>query len=76
MRAWKKCASIGTGGARYYLSYKAGLNAIRGDRKWRKSVKKRQSGYRIGWDRRLFTNRRELAKEKAWKFMSKGKGKF
>lgn len=77
MRAWKKWASIGTiSTTLYYLSYKAGLNEIRKNRKWGKSVKKRQSRYRIGWDRHIFFNRRELAKRKAWELMSKGKGMF
>lgn len=31
--------------------------------------------YRVGWDRRLFINCRELAKKKAWELMIKGKGK-
>ncbi len=76
MRAWKKWASISTIGTIYHLSYKAGLKAIRSDRKWGKSMKKMQSQYRIGWNRSLLINRRGLAKKKAWELMSKGKGMF
>lgn len=77
MRAWKKWASIRTAGTLYYLTYKGdGLKEIRNNRKWRKTVRKEQSGFRICWNRRLFSNRRELAKKKAWELMSKGKGLF
>ena len=73
MKAWKKWTSIGT---YYYVNYKAGLRAIRNDRKFIKSVKKEKSGYRVCWNRRLVSNLRILAKKKARELMSKGKGMF
>lgn len=73
MKAWKKWMSIG---AYYHVNYKAGLRAIRNDRKFIKSMKKEQSGYRVCWNRRLVSNLRILAKKKAWELMIKGKGKF
>lgn len=77
MRAWKKWTSIGTTSTvLYYLRYQAGMKEVRNNRQWVKSVKNRRSQYRVGWDRRLFINCRELAKKKAWELMSKGKGMF
>lgn len=73
MRAWKKWDSIGN---YYHVNYKAGLRAIRNNRKWIKSMEKEQSGYRPCWNRRLVSNLRILAKKKAWELMSKGKGMF